>query len=203
MKYFPFGAFTDAMLNAEFLQISRVVNDEGERWDDLRFPVTAINLPGQASDPDIEASTGMFLFAASGTELIFGVAQLPHAWKEQSVVKPHIHWCKTTSAGGDVVWRLDLEVVNNGSVTPFTYATTSDGVVAAGTPDGDTANECLISTFDAIDMTGLTVSSLIFWKLSRIGSDGSDTYGADARLFEFDIHYQTNTPGGSEEEYSK
>ena len=43
---------------------------------------------------------------------------------------------------------------------------------------------------------------MLLIKLSRIGGDASDTYGADARLLEFDIHYQINTLG-SELEFVK
>ena len=68
----------------------------GPRWDDLKFPATAINPPGQASDPDVEATSGLLLFAAAGTELVYALAQMPHHWEEGSDIKPHVHWTKTT-----------------------------------------------------------------------------------------------------------
>jgi hypothetical protein len=40
---------------------------------------------------------------------------------------------------------------------------------------------------------------MMHWKLSRIGGDGTDTYTADARLLEFDIHYEVDSMGSSEE----
>lgn len=169
-------------------------------WDDLRFPVQAINPPGQASDPDLEATTGMLLFAAAGTELVFGVAQMPHAWNEGTSIYPHVHWSKTTSAGGDVLWQLDYETVNNGDVATLAYSSQLQTVSAvAGTPDNDTANEILISSFGELAMTGKTISSLIIWKLSRIGGDAADTYGADARLFEFDLHFEIDSMGSDDE----
>jgi len=172
-------------------------------WEDLRFPVQAINPPGQASDPDVETTTGMLLFAAASTELVFGVAQMPHAWKEGTTIIPHVHWSKTTSAGGNVLWQLDYEVVANGAVATLAYGEQLQSVAAVtGTPDGDTANEVLISSFGDLAMTGKTVSCLIIWKLSRIGGDGTDTYGADARLFELDFHYEIDS-FGSNEEYTK
>ena len=176
---------------------------EQVRWDDLRFPVQAINPPGQASDPDVEATTGMLLFDAGSTEIVFGVAQLPHSWLEESSIIPHVHWTKTTSAAGNVLWRLEYELVNNGDVAALDYGTALDSVTpVAGTPDGNTANECLISTFGYVDMTDQKISSLVFWKLSRIGGDGSDTYGADARLLELDFHY-IRDGRGSQEQFSK
>ena len=170
---------------------------QGERWDDLRFPAQGINPPGAVSDPVLEATSGLWLFDAAGTEILMGVAQLPHAWREGTAISPHVHWQKTTSASGTVLWRLEYEIVDNGSVAAMDYGTTLDAVTpVAGTPDTDTANNVMISSFGQIDMTGRRVSCLMFWKLSRVG--GSDTYGADARLIEFDIHYQADSLGSAE-----
>ncbi len=175
--------------------------DPTARWDDLRFPVQAINPPGGASDPDVEATTGALLFAAAGTELVYGVAQMPHSWAEGTAVYPHVHWQKTTSASGNVLWRFEYEIVNNGATAAMDYGTQSD-VTTPVTPDNDTANEVLISTFGSVDMTDCNISCLMLWKLSRIGGDASDTYGADARLLEFDIHYRTDS-FGSVQEFTK
>jgi len=48
-------------------------------------------------------------------------------------------------------------------------------------------------------MPGKTLSSMILWRISRIGGSGSDTYPSDARLLEFDIHYQIDSLGSNEE----
>lgn len=168
-------------------------------WDDLRFPAQAINPPGGVNDADVENTTGLLLFNASNTEVAMGVAQMPHAWKEGTAINPHVHWQKTTSAAGDVLWQLEYEVVNNGDVAAMDYGTSiSSATVVAGTPDDDTANRMLITSFGNVDMTGATLSSLIFWKISRVGGDALDTYGADARLVEFDIHYQIDSFGSQD-----
>ena len=175
---------------------------DNARWDDLRFPVQAINPPGQASDPDVEASTGMLLFDAGGTELVYGVAQLPHSWLEESTVRPHIHWQKTVanSPTGNVLWRLEYELVNNGSVAAMDYGTALDVTApVAGTPDDGSADRVLISSFGDVSMRGQSISSLIFWKLSRIGGDASDTYASDARLIEIDFHYIVDGLGSLEQ----
>jgi hypothetical protein len=72
----------------------------------------------------------------------------------------------------------------------------------SGMTDDDTANQVLISSFGQIDMTGASLSSLLLWRLSRLGGEAEDTYGADARLIEFDIHYQIDS-NGSMTEFSK
>ena len=129
---------------------------------------------------------------------------MPHAWQEGSAITPHVHWTKTTtSSTGNVNWIMTYEIVNNGDVTPFTYATTlSVSSPVAGTPDSDTSGETLISSFGSIDMTGYELSCLLFWKISRDPADAADTYEQDARLIEFDIHYQIDAMG-SEEPFTK
>lgn len=167
-----------------------------EAWDDLRFPAQAINPPGGISDADVDPDTGLLLYAGNGTEVAMGVAQMPHAWDEFTPINPHVHWQKTTSASGNVLWRLEYELVNNGEVAAMDYGTALDVSAAVhGTPDDNTANRVLISSFGDIDMTDMTISCLLFWKLSRIGGDALDTYAADARLVEFDIHYRVNAFG--------
>lgn len=172
-------------------------------WDDLRFPATAINPPGAASDPGVEATTGCLLFDAASTELIYAMAQMPHHWKEGSTISPHVHWTKTTSADGDVAWRIRYRIIGIGDVGPADW--TDGGTVyttVTGTPDNDTAWEHLLTEFTDIELTGQTLSSCILFEVARIGGATEDTYGADARLLEFDVHYQVDSLG-SEQEYIK
>jgi len=179
----------------------------GYEWDDLRFPATAINPPGQVSDPDVEATTGLLLFDAAGTELIYALAQMPHSWKEGSEISPHVHWTKTTSAAGNVAWQLRHQILPIGEVGPDEW--TDDGIITSpvgGTPDNDTAWEHLISSWPDIPMVDGTskfsLSTCILFEISRVGGNAGDTYAADARLLEFDLHYQINSLG-SEVEFVK
>jgi hypothetical protein len=51
-------------------------------------------------------------------------------------------------------------------------------------------------------MSGHTVSSIVVWKLERVGDDDADTYTGTARFLELDFHYQSDTEG-SRQEYVK
>lgn len=175
---------------------------KARQWDDLRFPASAVNPPGQVSDPDFDTTNGGWLFAAGGTEVLFLMAQLPHAWAEGTDLKPHVHWQKTTSAGGDVVWRFSYKWAKKGAVMDASFTDVDVTSVVSGTPDNDTANEHLITSFGALVATDVEVSDMLVIKLARIGGDGADTYGADARLLEFDIHHQIDS-FGSNLEFSK
>lgn len=169
-------------------------------WDDLRAPATGINPPGQVSDPDFDVTYGGWLFAASVTETLIVHMQMPHAWKEGSVIRPHVHWMKTTAASGAVMWEIDYRWAPIGEVMDSSWTTLTASTPAVG--DNDLADEHALTSFTEIDATGKGLSDMLLVKLSRLGGDAADTYGAYARMMEFDIHYQLDDPG-SRQEYSK
>jgi len=170
-------------------------------WDDLKTPASAINPPGQASDPDIDTTTfpGTLLFRAGGVEVVGLVVQLPHSYKEGTDLMPHLHWMKTTSAAGDVLWRIRYKVMRIGAVADAAFTTLESSTPSANVPDNDTANEHVITPLGTIPGTGLGISDMICIELSRVGNDPADTYAADARLLEFDIHYEQDEPGSRQE----
>jgi hypothetical protein len=170
-------------------------------WDDDKFPATAINPPGAASDPDRDTATGLLLFDAAKTELIFALQQLPHKWREGTKISPHIHWAKSTSAAGNAAWRLRCKMMPINEV--WDAAWTDLGMVIApvdNTPDVDTANHQMITSWGYMEsvMEDKQISDCILWELSRVGGDASDDYGADAILIEFDVHIQIDTLGSEE-----
>jgi hypothetical protein len=171
----------------------------GAWYDDLRSPVTAINPPGAASDPDVDPLTGLMLFDANKTELVYVINQMPHSWIEGSDIFPHVHWAKTTAAAGNVVWRLRYRFCNVGDVLtawsdPITVSST-----VSGTSDTNTAYKQLISSFGALEFPNGRISMILIFEIARIGGDLADTYNADAALFEFDVHYKLNQPGSVQE----
>ena len=175
----------------------------GVLWDDLRFPAQALNPAGAVNDADIDTADttfiGTLLFDAGSTEIIAGVAQMPHAWIEGSTISPHIHWAPTDATAGNVVWQFDYDIAAPNGTFSGSYTTSSITEAAGGSANGHQ-----LAGFADIDMTGYTLSTIILWRISRIGGDASDTYGADARLFEFDIHYQLQSGAeGSRQEFIK
>lgn len=170
-------------------------------WDDLKTPASGINPAGAASPPgqDTSVMPGTLLFDASGVEVVALVVQMSHSYKEDTAIVPHVHWTKTTSAAGNVLWRLRYKVVKIGEVGDADFTTLTTSSTVEGTPDNDTANEHLISTFGEVTISGFQISDMLVCELSRVGSDAADTYGADARLLEFDIHYQRDEPGSRQE----
>ena len=81
-------------------------------WDDIRAPATAINPPGQVSDPDWDNTNGGWLFDPAGTEILYIILQFPHSYKEGSNVDPHVHWMPTNTQPGSVLWRIEYKWTN-------------------------------------------------------------------------------------------
>lgn len=164
-------------------------------WDDLKAPATAINPPGAEADPDVSAENGLLLFDADATEICFIAMQMPHGWVQGSVIVPHVHWYKTTSAAGTVAWQLRYRYANPRAV----LSAWSDPILATVTEvaDGDTAEQHAIASFGDVQYTDGVISMMWIFELSRIGA--SDTYAADAALLEFDVHYQISQPGSCQQ----
>ena len=165
--------------------------DDIDPWDDLRFPAQSINPAGQTNGATVDdtesAFPGTLLFSHTAVNLVSGVVQIPHETKFDEL-KPHIHWAKSTSASGGVVWEFTYRVIGNVGGTAGDWTSADNGTLAV--PHSDTANKHALTAFDAIDISGLRPSAMIAWRLYRKPGDELDTYGAAARLFELDFHYQ-------------
>lgn len=158
-------------------------------WDDLRFPAQGINPAGAETAPTVDTATygGTLLFPTNATAVVAGVAQMPHAWQRGTSVNPHIHWAKTTSASGGVVWQFRYAVASFGQAFGA-YTEWEDAGETA--PDNNTAHQHAIASWSEINLSTHKESCIILWQIRRKHDHASDTYAADARLFEFDIHYR-------------
>ena len=160
-------------------------------WDDLRVPVTAVNPPGLGSDPNFNTTEGYYEFADGATNLLFITVQLPHAWREGSEIRPHVHGVQT--AAGLPLWRMSYKWFNNNATYPAAF---TDNDVTRSVFTYSSGNLVQISEFSPIAGTGKRISSMLQIKLQRIGGDAADTLnGAAANLLEFDIHYQVDGHG--------
>jgi hypothetical protein len=163
-------------------------------WYDLRFPVQGINPAGSAAAASVDQTTypGTLLFPTTLDAHVAGIAQMPHAWLRGSAIKPHIHWAKTTAdAGGlDVAWEFRYSIWEVGA-TALSATDWGAGTLVVG--DLTTAEKHNITSFSEITMTGYKESVVLWWEIRR--NVANDTYGENARLLEFDIHYQVNKQG--------
>lgn len=164
-------------------------------WEDLRFPASGINPLGAASDPTRSTTTGLFGFSASATNILAGVAQVPHAWEQGTAIHPHIHWMPDTNAGGNVLWLFEWAFQEISGVWDLSTYEQSSKTVAAGT----VARKHLLTAFTSITPDAESLSCCIHWRLSRVGGDAADTYAGVAHLIELDFHYQADQMGSAQE----
>lgn len=167
-----------------------------EGWDDVKFPATAVNPPGGVGSPGRDTTDGRLLFDANATEIVYIADVFPHTGKENSVIRPHVHWQKTTSATGAVYWRLRYKQWNIGNTEPAWSAYIPG---ALRTTDTNTAGQALVTSFGDIATTGWKQGSSILFELTREGGNASDTYGADAKMHQFDYHIFNDRVGSASE----
>jgi hypothetical protein len=168
-------------------------------WEDLRFSASVLQLAPGATHPALDTTLVGRLFRHTATDTLYAAAQLPHAWREGTVLKPHIHWTKTTAAEGGVYWRLEYRWASVGAV--ISDAVTI-GASAVSVGESDDSNRHAITALPEIAGTGRKISDMLLMKISRVHDNVADDYAASARLLEFDIHYQVSSPG-SRREYIK
>lgn len=133
--------------------------------------------------PGRDSSTGLLEFDGSTTETISGVAQLPRGWKEGSVVSPVVHWGKTTSASGTVLWEWRYRF-HDLQRDISSWSSWLQGVLE--NDDGDTAQRHARTDLPDFTLSAST-AVMLHWQLRRVG--GSDTYAADAELYAFALNF--------------
>jgi len=192
-------------LNVRLKELANAENfNEQLMWDDLRTPANSFNLSGPGSPPTTSTTYGWLEFAGGSTDNTASLQiQMPHDWAEGTPIVPHVHWMRTATGGGGLVkWELDYRHAPIGSTMDASW-TTLDNLaqrVVNGTPDNDTAFEHLISSFGEVDTTGWGISDFVVCVLKRNANDTvNDTYGANAALLGFDIHYQRDAKGSVNE----
>ncbi len=158
------------------------VNDsrDYDDWNLIGFVQTAGS--SDAAFSDINGTTVKGWTFTNGKELFFPGAQLPHSYKEGSVLTPHIHWCPTTTATYTGTWTLEyiewLAVTNGTALSAKTTLT-------AAFNSAMTAFQIQSADFSAT-MTGTNrkVSSIAHFRLSLALSAGTSCVlaGLDAHI---------------------
>lgn len=171
-------------------------NGDATIWDDLRVPLERGQLAG-GSNPTFEkfkddgaGSNGVYAYNFSdGDELFFSV-QLPHSWKEESTIYPHLHLaCKANGSGKKT--KLVFEYTWQDITGTFGNTTVVEKEV-----DLDTAFKHLIFDVptDGIAGTGNKISSILFCRVARAAAS-SDNFTGGIYLLEWDAHFEVDTIG--------
>lgn len=174
---------------------SRLDAIEAIKWDDLKAPASSLATDGSVKPPTRDTVDGSLIFETEQSIAIW--FQMPHAWLEGSEIRPHLHYVKETSESGLVSWTMSYKWANPLEVFPSLSTPTLSSI---GVPDGDTANQHALSTFNSITDATKQISSMLCIVIER--DLATDTYAGDVKLLEMDIHYQIDSKG-SVQEYIK
>jgi hypothetical protein len=160
-------------------------------WDDLRFPLTR-SQQGILQKPDYDPTNMGLLFPQNdATEIAYITAQLPHGWKLESELRPHIHWKQ--SQASVATWKMDYRVLEQGGDPDVAFTTLTRDSEAFTYTSGDLLQ---ISSFPAIDMSGIaSISAIVDIKLYR----DDNVVTGDVLGKEFDIHVLSQQPGSRQE----
>jgi len=168
-----------------YIQITGV-----DTWDDLRFSFTSTRR-GALAKPDFDYTNLGLLFPQNdSTEIVYMIGQMPHGYKPGTDIHPHSHWQQ--SQAGVATWKLDYKWYNNGDLVPAAFTTITTSSEAFTYTSGTLAQ---ISSFPAIDGTGMKESSVLLMKFYR----DDNVVSGDVLATEFDIHFQSNKSGTNPE----
>lgn len=184
---------------------------EATVWDDYMIPGTAVKTTGN-SPPGLlggfagNAALDLYAFDGVNTlEQVFFTVQMPHAWKQGSTIKPHVHFSPTHTNGADTnerVVRFSLEYTWTNINGTFGASATLQLDSDPFAPNTSQWQHLLCKNATGIDGTGKTLSSMLVCRLYRDPADAADTYPQDVAFLQFDIHYEIDSLG-SEQEYLK
>jgi hypothetical protein len=191
-----------------------IMHGNATTWEDVRVPSVATKLGG-SKDPGFtvfkdngSSSQGVFVYwfdKASEEELYF-MLQIPHTYKLESPIYPHVHWIPQTNGAENAVasWGLEYTWADVGETfgnTNILYANAhypADASLVAG--------RHYLTSFAAIAGTGHDfVSSMLVCRIFRNATgagSSTDDYDDDAGLLEIDFHIEQDTLG-SRSEFAK
>ena len=190
-----FGANVDQPVPQD-LQVNSIEFIPTNIYDDLRFPFSAIDLPGQGGDPSIRIVNNSGATDAGGTffTLVFGAndylffsPQMSHTYDSGTDLSPHLHSISTDTA---LTNTYDLIYSYASIGGNFTAAKTNTVEISTSGIAGEHELHNL-GTIDGVGVVGgESVSGMYGVRLQRTD------IGTGINLLEFDIHYRIKYVGG-------
>jgi len=182
-------------------------------WEDLRFPFAGRNIDTSSGRIDYNYYNGGIdfqnnaRFAAS--EAVSMQAQFEHSWIAGSEIRPHLHWLQVGS--DEPNWLLAYKIIRNGQANAkeTDYSNHTLAVKSSNAYTYTSGTLVQITKFPSITPSTMGISDMIHFVLFRDTANAStlfadvDPSSITELAFEFDVHYQSNTPNGSRQEYVK
>jgi len=182
--------------------VAKTIELQTTVWKDINLDTAVFGLP-VATQPDevqivdkLGANTGIYTWGFDINELVSGVFEMQHDYKEGTDVTFHVHWGGNDAPTGTdyVKWQLTYSIVRDDNTI---NATTTIYIESAY----DTQYEWIRSSFPAItgstggvDGGNIKIGDQFFFYLKRIAAAG-DAYAGDALGATLGLHYQIDTMG--------
>jgi hypothetical protein len=191
-----------ALLAAVFLWATYSSNVSAQRWGHYDYWDEAY-VKSQVPELGIHAVAaatinkyGYLEFPSNIEKEAFYLMNMPHSYKFGTEMKIHVHWAKTTSAPGDVVWKVDHECADVGEIFTDTLPNTTE--LSYITDDQDTAYLHAYATGAFLPAPELT--SLAGMCVMRLWRDvAADDYADNAIVYLFGVHFLADTIGSATE----
>lgn len=187
--------YDDPVMDREFQQLYRRINQP--LWDDVNF--SAGNLKQGVTAPSWSAITGGlygYVFEDAKVQSLHGCEEIPHGYKRDGNISPHIHWSPMTTNTGVVRWGMEyswtnINATSTGTTTIYTEQASS-GIVG----------KHQIISFPEIVGAGKHYGSYFCMRVFRDGTHANDTFTGGAFVPQVGIHFQADA-AGSEQIMSK
>jgi len=162
-------------------------------WDDILAPLYFAKAAG-LKDPTFSALQGgvsAWAFSAAAENELFISLHIPHTYKPNSKVYPHVHWTTTGTNAGVVRWGLEYTVArghNQASGGNFGATTT---IFLEQAASGTARRHMITEASDAQAFsTNLEPDSLVLMRIYRDATHANDTCTDAAFGLFADLHFQ-------------
>lgn len=160
-------------------------------YEDLQFLLNGVNPVGSPAPPTLDTTDGLWSFSGTTDNVAVMWLQMPHGWRRNSQLEPHMHYINTAASVGTTRWRLEWRWAGPTLDFPAVFASQTITVPVAAS----TATHQLIS-LASFTPSNLNHSGILQCQLSRLAnSDGADSYGNAVKLLAFDVHYVRDSNG--------
>jgi hypothetical protein len=166
-------------------------------YDDQQVNLGSVGFGASAPSWTSYKGGEVLSFANNQSNEITFIAQLSHKYKLGTNLDLHVHTVAPDDTAGDVRWQLTYSWADIGSDFPAETTTLATQTIALNSADEHQYFEVDDAVSSASAEAG--VSGILICSLTRLGSDGADTYSNAIYLIALDFHFEIDTIGSRQE----
>jgi hypothetical protein len=191
-------AFIGDLINGNTTEIEAdgtlVFNGDATVYDDQQVNLGTVRR-GSSSPTWTDYMGGEVLaFSKSQNNSISFILQYSHRIKTGTNAEFHLHTVAPDDTAGGVRWQLTVSYSSIGGTFPTETTITATQTVEAGSQDDHIVFELTETFAETVGISGVAICSL-----TRLGTDGADTYDDDIYLVALDSHFEIDSCGSREE----